>query len=272
MPFLPRKVLRWPGNDIKIFWMFVSIVMPVRRIISGVTSARNAGLVRALAVSVALHALVMSQAPEQAGGAAGMSSGNADGGRLSARLRPGPGSAPVSVVSGPGPGRRAVAAMSTPPLPALVRSPRSPRPEIAAATDVRGHIVSQGKNVAAPGAAADVARSAVSSTSPDSPAGEDAVDAAGVRQYRVTLAAAARRFREYPAQALAQGLRGHVGIRVTVGRDGFAQPAALVQGSGAEALDAAALRMIDASAREASLPEALRGHRFSVDLLLDFSP
>ncbi len=89
--------------------------------------------------------------------------------------------------------------------------------------------------------------------------------------YRLALASQARRFKRYPAQARELGWTGTVDIRVEVGSDGRARTAILVHSSGHEALDRAALSMIDAGAQRARLPDRLRGRNFSVTLPVVFN-
>lgn len=93
----------------------------------------------------------------------------------------------------------------------------------------------------------------------------------GLRGYRLAVASQARRFKRYPTQAMAAGWAGSAEIRVEVGSEGRPRPAAVVRSSGHEALDSAALAMIDAGAERARLPESLRGKRFAVVLPVVFN-
>lgn len=97
----------------------------------------------------------------------------------------------------------------------------------------------------------------------------DAAD--GLRGYRLAIASQARRFKRYPAQAMAAGWAGTADIRVEVGSDGRPRAATIERSSGHEALDRAALNMIDAGALRASLPESLRGKSFAVALPVVFN-
>lgn len=96
------------------------------------------------------------------------------------------------------------------------------------------------------------------------------IDADGVRQYRVALAVEARRFRRYPAQALADELSGTVEVRVAVAAGGRAQEVALAHSSGHEALDDAALEMMRKAAPRTAVPELLRQRAFSISLPVVF--
>ena len=97
----------------------------------------------------------------------------------------------------------------------------------------------------------------------------EAVD--GLRGYRLAVATQARRFKRYPAQAMASGWAGTADIRVEVGRDGRPRAATVVRSSGHELLDRAALAMIDAGALRARLPESLRGKAFAIVLPVVFN-
>ncbi len=103
----------------------------------------------------------------------------------------------------------------------------------------------------------------------DANASGEAVD--GLRGYRLALATQARRFKRYPAQAMASGWAGTADVRVEVGSDGRPRAATMVRSSGYEVLDRAALTMIDAGALRARLPESLRGRAFAVVLPVVFN-
>ena len=93
----------------------------------------------------------------------------------------------------------------------------------------------------------------------------------GLRGYRLAVASQARRFKRYPAQAMASGWEGSAEIRVEVGSDGRPRTATVARSSGYELLDRAALAMIDAGAVRARLPESLRGKAFAVALAVVFN-
>lgn len=90
----------------------------------------------------------------------------------------------------------------------------------------------------------------------------EAVD--GLRGYRLAVATQARRFKRYPAQAMAAGWAGTVEVRLEVGSDARPRAATVARSSGHEILDRAALTTIDAGALRARLPESLRGKAFAV--------
>lgn len=116
---------------------------------------------------------------------------------------------------------------------------------------------------------ATTANSPVSSAAGSAPSSVVSADDLG--RYRIALASQARRFKRYPTQARALGWTGTADIRVEVGSDGRARAALLAHSSGHEALDRAALAMVDAGAKRARLPDRLRGRNFSVTLPVVFN-
>ncbi|MCX7161789.1 MAG: TonB family protein [Rhodocyclales bacterium] len=165
-------------------------------------------------------------------------------------LRPLPAVSAVSpLLEQPGP----AVAVQPPLLPAaaVVRPSPGPAPVVAAVTG---------------GPPAGIAGSL-----PLTEAGASGEAADGLRGYRLALAAQARRFKRYPAQALASGWAGSADVRVEVGSDGQPHAATLVRSSGHELLDQAALAMMDAGALRARLPESLRGKAFAVVLPVLFN-
>ncbi len=114
-----------------------------------------------------------------------------------------------------------------------------------------------------------IAGSATAGLLTEGNAGGDALD--GLRGYRLAVAGQARRFKRYPAQAMASGWAGTVEVRVEVGSDGRPRAATAARSSGHEILDRAALTMIDAGALRARLPDVLRGKSFAVVLPVVFN-
>jgi len=96
------------------------------------------------------------------------------------------------------------------------------------------------------------------------------LDAEGVRQFRMALAAEARRFKRYPPQAQETNMTGTVEIRVVVAAPGGAREVHLARSSGHELLDDAALDMMTRAAPRAALPETLRRRAFVVSLPVVF--
>lgn len=93
----------------------------------------------------------------------------------------------------------------------------------------------------------------------------------GLRGYRLAVASQARRFKRYPAQAMAAGWAGSTEIRLEVSSDGQPRDATVTRSSGHQPLDRAAQAMIDAGAQRTSVPESLRGKAFAVVLPVVFN-
>lgn len=116
------------------------------------------------------------------------------------------------------------------------------------------------KTTISAGAAATASKAPAPVLSPD-----------GLSRYRLALAAQARRFKRYPTQAKALGWVGTSDIRIEVGSDSSVRAVTLARSSGHDALDQAALAMVDAGARRTRLPDSLRGREFSVNLPVVFN-
>jgi protein TonB len=103
-----------------------------------------------------------------------------------------------------------------------------------------------------------------------SPSTEDGLDAQGLRQYRLSLAVASRRFKHYPRQALEQGWSGTAEVSVALVADGIPPAVQLLRSSGHDVLDAVALEMVGNAARNTAVPSSLRGRSFRVPLPVEF--
>lgn len=145
------------------------------------------------------------------------------------------------------------AAQAIPPVPSAAPAPAPPAPTPAPSL--------------APAASATGSPSGVLLTQAN--ATGQALD--GLRGYRLAVAGEARRFKRYPPRAMAAGWAGTAEVRLEVGDDGRPRPATVGRSSGHDALDRAALSMIDAGALRASLPESLRGKSFAVVLPVMFN-
>lgn len=163
------------------------------------------------------------------------------------------------------------AAAAAPALASPARTPDTPSlesPKPAPVPQAPPAVVDSGAKPAP--AAAPSAPSAVSGgLLTEGGASGEAAD--GLRGYRLAVAVQARRFKRYPAQAMASGWAGTAEVRVEVGGDGRPRPAAIVRSSGHEVLDRAALTTIDAGALRARLPDSLRGKAFAVVLPVVFN-
>lgn len=96
-------------------------------------------------------------------------------------------------------------------------------------------------------------------------------DADSLRSFRIALALNARRFHQYPPQAIEQGFSGTAQVRVSVARNGVLGIVELLRSSGHNSLDREATNMLARAAEATLLPEALRGHAFAIDMPVEFS-
>lgn len=102
------------------------------------------------------------------------------------------------------------------------------------------------------------------------------VSADDLRQYRVSLASAARRFKRYPALARERGWEGTAEVAIRFVSTLPAPDVAVVRSSGHDLLDEQAVQMVAQAARAIALPDGLRGRdleiRFPVKFSLDEAP
>lgn len=99
----------------------------------------------------------------------------------------------------------------------------------------------------------------------------EVVSADDMRQYRLSLASAARRFKRYPALARERGWEGTAEIALNVSSLMPVPEAVLVRSSGRNLLDEQALEMIAQAARITNLPEGLKGRDLRILLPVKFS-
>ncbi|MEF8767456.1 TonB family protein [Candidatus Accumulibacter contiguus] len=92
-----------------------------------------------------------------------------------------------------------------------------------------------------------------------------------LRQYRVALAIAARRFKRYPLVARERGWEGRVEVAVNVSAWQPSPQLSLIRSSGRALLDEQALSMIEQAAAATTLPDSLRGRDFRVLLPIEFT-
>lgn len=97
------------------------------------------------------------------------------------------------------------------------------------------------------------------------------VNADDLRQYRMALAIAARRFKHYPPLARERGWQGRVEVAVSVSAWQRAPAVTLLRSSGHVALDEQALAMLEQAAASTLLPESLQGRDFRILLPIEFS-
>lgn len=104
---------------------------------------------------------------------------------------------------------------------------------------------------------------------PASPA-SSAPDAGGVAQYRLDLMDIARRHKRYPRLAIDNNWEGRVDLRMVIGADGAIASLSVKKSAGYAALDEEALSMFRTAKSRSTIPPALRGKEFALDLSADF--
>jgi protein TonB len=111
---------------------------------------------------------------------------------------------------------------------------------------------------------------ATAATSPS--ATINAADPAAADRYRLALISVASRSKSYPRMAMERGWQGKVEVHVTVSRFGNFRSVSVKTSSGFELLDNEALKIVRQAQRasDLSVPEALRGREFSVDIPVIF--
>ncbi len=127
------------------------------------------------------------------------------------------------------------------------------------------------ESVVAPSTTADVPRVQASAQASAPAMARDGVNADDLRQYRISLAIAARRFKRYPALARERGWEGTAEVALTVSAHLREPDVALLRSSGHAALDRQAQEMMAQAARAAVLPESLKGRDFRIMLPVQFS-
>lgn len=214
--------------------------------------AASGPLLAALAASVALHAALFAGLPDL---------------RTSAR----PATAPMNarLVAG-------VRAAATEPLPVTAEEavsdaplPRPPsrKPLQSAASPPAGAPTERTPPAAVARPAAEpVLATGVPTLAPRP--GDDALDAGSLAQYRLALIGAAKRFKDYPAEAIDRGLEGRVDVRLVVGADGTLSTATVKRTSGHQVLDREAVDTIRRAMAATPIPPALRGREVAVEIPL----
>lgn len=231
---------------------------------SGLFNFCRSDIGRALVLSLALHALLLLQTVPGASSVGSLRGFTATGSVGDATLRgmiAAPAVTPAVVTRPP---VAAVPALPGKPLPSASRRRDESVPDVAS-----GHI---GRSEAAAErfSAGREVLAIVGATAAAAPSDGEAVDAGGLRLYRLSLAIESRRFKRYPPEALEQRWSGTAQVSVAMAADGRPESVRLVTSSGHEALDAAALEMIHKAALNAMVPPSLRGRSFTVPLPVEF--
>lgn len=221
---------------------------------------------RALAISLALHAVLLLQ-KQPASRNEGPQRRVAPGGNsLEATLSGMPASLAVTPALPANPHAGTAPAPRLKPARTGSQSPRHSLPYLSSGSTKAFEIGPPEERSSGAGETPRFAGLAAASALP----GEDGIDANGLRQYRLSLALESRRFKRYPQHALEQGWSGTAQVRVAIGAGGAPQSVQLLSSSGHDALDAVALEMIGKAALTTALPAGLRGRSFSVPLPVEF--
>jgi protein TonB len=156
---------------------------------------------------------------------------------------------------------------------------------LSAAPDASQRPVERARRAVVRAAVLDPATTGLAPAAPDPSLLSDATPAPGVsqaavregvspddlRQYRLALAVAARRFKRYPPLARERGWEGRVEVAVSVSPWQRGPQSSLVHSSGHAALDEQALSMIAQASATTMLPESLKGRDFRVLLPIEFT-
>ena len=95
-------------------------------------------------------------------------------------------------------------------------------------------------------------------------------DAGNVARFRLELMDIARRYKRYPRIAQDNNWEGRVELRIAFGEDGAISSLSVKKGSGRTVLDDEAQAMIRTAKSKVSIPPALRGRPFTLEIPVDF--
>jgi protein TonB len=95
-------------------------------------------------------------------------------------------------------------------------------------------------------------------------------EAGTVAQFRLELMDLARRYKRYPRVAQDNNWEGRVALRIAIAEDGAISSLVVTKGSGRVVLDDEAQAMIRTAKSKATIPAALRGKAFVIEIPVDF--
>ena len=95
-------------------------------------------------------------------------------------------------------------------------------------------------------------------------------EAGTIAQFRLELMDLARRYKKYPRVAQENNWEGRVALRIAIGEDGAISSLVVTRGSGRVVLDDEAQAMLRTAKSKATIPAALRGKAFVVEIPVDF--
>jgi TonB family protein len=126
---------------------------------------------------------------------------------------------------------------------------------------------------AAPPASAPQAPSARADVAPASApalAAASGPDPGSIARYRLELMEIARRYKRYPRIAQDNNWEGRVDLRIAFAENGSISSLTVKKGAGRAVLDDAAQGMIRSAQAQATIPPALRGKAFTLEIAVDF--
>ena len=241
-------------------------------------SSSNAGKFRfwqALAVSLALHALLLAQTlplPHFSAAAAPLL---ATLRQVAQYAREYPQEKPVepavqaqsrSKASSAQPDAAAVVSVA----PAVEPVPPAQPPTVPALASGAPSLAPVARATAARAPASRAPQSRAPGSAEYAGAASPGIDSDSLRQYRFSLVSAARRFKRYPPLARERGESGRAEVRLGIAADGSSMAPQISTSSGFPLLDQAAVDMVARAAQATSVPARLQGSAFAVILPVEF--
>lgn len=171
------------------------------------------------------------------------------------KVEPPPPPPPVQRAARPQPQAQAAPApVPAPPAPALsVEAPKAPAEP--------AFVVPAYPTLPTPPARAETAPTPAASSGPDP---------GSVARFRLELMEIARRYKRYPRIAQDNNWEGRVELRIAFAESGAMSSITVKKGTGRAVLDEEAQAMIRAAQPQASIPPALRGKAFTLEIPVDF--
>ena len=161
--------------------------------------------------------------------------------------------------------RPAGAAKAVPQTAAPVRVPAAPVSSME--TSSKAEEPTPGAPIAP---AQPAARSEARAEVPPGPAAASGPDPGSVARFRLELMEIARRYKRYPRIAQDNNWEGRVELRIAFSESGAISSLSVRKGTGRAVLDEQAQAMIRSAQAQASIPPALRGKAFTLDIPVDF--
>lgn len=157
------------------------------------------------------------------------------------------------------------------PAPMPVLEPVKPAAAVAPTVPVPPPVVAAPAAVAAPTLVAPLPapRSEAAAFAPASPA-VSGPDPGSVARFRMELMEVARRYKRYPRIAQDNGWEGRVEVRIAYAESGAIASVTVKKGAGRQVLDDEALAMIRNAQSQVAVPPSLRGRAFVLEIPVDF--